>query len=105
MKVRIQKTTAGKWAGFTFVSDGAAYGEATKYGMQAPGKSYRGQIEAQLAAIIANPEAASAAYGMLTGQCGVCNRPLEDAVSVARGIGPICAAKKGWILKGVDAGA
>ena len=105
LKVRIKKPASGKWAGFTFVSDGAAYGEATRYGMQAPGKMYRGQIEAQLAAIIANPEAASAAYGMLTGQCGVCNRPLEDAVSVARGIGPICAAKKGWILKGVDAGA
>lgn len=105
LKVQVKKPDSGKWAGFVFVSDGAAYGQATRYGLQAPNGRYRGQIEAQLAAIIADPEAASAAYGQLTGHCGVCNRVLEDAVSVARGIGPICAAKQGWILNGVDTGA
>lgn len=27
------------------------------------------------------------------GTCGMCNRPLTDPVSIARGIGPECAAK------------
>lgn len=94
LKVRIQKPTApSRWAGFVFVSDGAAYGSARKYGRQAPGKSYSGDIVPQLTAILSNPIQACAAYGKLVGRCGVCGRKLEDEESVARGIGPICAGK------------
>lgn len=102
LKVQIKKPDSGKWAGFIFVSDGAAYGQAVRYGLQAPDGRYRGKIEAQLTTILADPKAASAAYGQLTGHCGVCNRVLEDAVSVARGIGPICATKQGWVLNGLE---
>jgi hypothetical protein len=35
------------------------------------------------------------AFGLQFGVCVVCGRELTDAVSVARGIGPVCA-KKGW---------
>ena len=30
-----------------------------------------------------------------TGTCSICRRPLEDAESLARGIGPVCADKVG----------
>jgi len=96
LKVLIKRPKDGKWAGFTFVSDAAVYGEQTKYGMQAPNKAYRGQIVDALTAIVADPKAAAVAYGHLTSTCSCCGRPLEDEVSVARGIGPVCAEKNGW---------
>jgi hypothetical protein len=33
------------------------------------------------------------AYGAITDHCGVCNLPLEDQISVERGIGPKCYKK------------
>lgn len=38
----------------------------------------------------ADPLATLATFGLKTGTCGVCGRRLEDAESVARGIGPVC---------------
>jgi hypothetical protein len=97
LKVKIDRPTPpSKWSGFTFVSDGAEYGQQKKYGRQAPGKLYTGDIKDALRAIAADPKAASAAYGKLVGRCGVCNRKLEDAESVERGIGPICVGKFNW---------
>jgi hypothetical protein len=93
LKLRVKRPTEGKWAGWVFVDDGAAYGYGTRYGKQAPGGRYVGQVQAELAAIIADPIAALAKYGALTDHCGVCSRPLEDETSVARGIGPKCWAK------------
>lgn len=95
LKVRISQGE-DKWQGFTFVTDGAEYGQGRRYGMQRPGQTYRGDIQAQLTVIAADPRAAAAAYGRLVGSCGLCGRKLEDPESVARGIGPICAAKHGW---------
>lgn len=85
-----------RWAGFVFVSDAAEYGRRRRYGMQRPGKWYVGEIENELRAILANPQGAAVAYGKLTSHCSVCGRPLEDSESIARGIGPVCAAKRGW---------
>lgn len=96
LKVRIDNVTKGKWAGWVFVKDGAEYGAERRYGKQAPGSTYKGEIESQLRAIAADPQEAAAEYGRLTGRCGICNRQLEDEQSVARGIGPVCAAKVGW---------
>lgn len=93
LKVEIDRPTKGRWAGFIFVRDGAVYGEGQRYGVQAPGEAYKGKIKDQLRAIAADPRAAAAAYGHLTGTCGRCRRPLEDAESVARGIGPVCWGK------------
>lgn len=95
LKIRIDKPTDGKWAGFVFVKDAAEYGQGKRYGMQRPGDLYRGDIQDALRAIVADPLAAAAAYGHLTGSCGVCGRHLEDEQSVARGIGPICFEKFG----------
>lgn len=73
LKVKIEHGRQGtKWEGTTFVSDGAAYGQRRTYGRQVPGSKYKGAIVAQLRAIVADPLAAMAAYGHLTGRCGRC---------------------------------
>lgn len=97
LKVKIDNVTdEGKWKGWVFVKDAAVYGEGKRYGSQRPNQNYKGDIEDVLRVIAANPAEASMAYGKLVGCCGVCGRPLENADSVARGIGPICAGKMGW---------
>lgn len=94
LKVRIRQVDKeGKWQGWTFVDDGAAYGQGRRYGRQAPGGTYSGDIEQALATIAANPKEAAREYGRLTGKCCICNRQLEDEQSVAKGIGPICEGK------------
>lgn len=45
---------------------------------------------------MSDPLASAIAYGRRTGQCSCCGRELTDPVSVAAGIGPICAGKFGW---------
>lgn len=92
LKLRVEHGE-GKWAGFVFVKDGAVYGEGKRYGMQKPGQSYRGQVQDALRVIVADPMAASAAYGKLTETCGVCGAHLENEESVAFGIGPVCRKK------------
>ena len=95
LKVCIKQGT-GKWKGWVFVSDAAVYGQRERYGAQRPSGRYEGKISDALALIAADPAAASAEYGRLTGTCGVCGRPLENEESVARGIGPVCAGRMGW---------
>lgn len=82
-----------RYHGWTFVDDGAAYGSRRTYGKQRPDGLYQGDVQEALATILKDPLAAQVAYGKLTGTCGYCGRLLEDEESVARGIGPICAAK------------
>lgn len=84
-----------RWMGWTFVDDGAEYGNRRTYGKQSPDGMYAGAIQDELRAVLADPMAAMIAYGKLTGTCGKCGRILEDEQSVAAGIGPICAAKMG----------
>jgi hypothetical protein len=50
----------------------------------------------QILEAAADPEAAAIAYGVRTGACSCCGRPLTAGVSIDRGIGPICATKYGW---------
>lgn len=84
-----------RYHGWTFVDDGAAYGNRRTYGKQRPDSMYQGDVQDALKTILADPFAAQVAYGKLTGTCGTCGRILEDEASVAAGIGPICAAKFG----------
>ena len=78
----------------TYAGDEAGFG--TKFGSQRPGSGeYHGDAVDLIESIVANPAGALAAYGHLTGTCSICRRPLEDAESLARGIGPICADKVG----------
>ena len=95
LKLQIDNVSKGKWEGWVFVKDAAEYGQQKRYGKQAPGSRYVGDVEDALAAILADPKAAAGAYGHLVGRCGVCNRTLEDEHSVELGIGPVCAQKFG----------
>lgn len=61
--------------------------------------SVRGCTEsdaAEVARTLENPQAAAEAHGLQSGECAICGRELTDPVSVARGIGPICAENFGW---------
>jgi Family of unknown function (DUF6011) len=95
LKVRIDAPKSGKWDGWVFVKDAAAYGEGKRYGSQRPGATYKGQIEDALRAIVADPTAAMFTYGQITGTCCFCALPLEKAESVRRGYGPTCADNNG----------
>lgn len=81
--------------GTVYVNDAAEYGVGQMYGKQYTGKGYQGKVQEALVAILADPQAAIIRYTELTSTCGCCGRPLEDATSVARGIGPVCARKLG----------
>jgi hypothetical protein len=49
-----------------------------------------------LQAVFADPAAAARLHGVQTGECSCCGRTLTDPVSIAAGIGPICADRYGW---------
>lgn len=88
---QVDKPDQGRWKGYTFV----------KQLIGAPG-SYRklpirfAGAQAILKEIEANPKQAMIDYGLQSGVCGRCSSPLTDPDSLARGIGPKCAAKSGW---------
>ena len=78
----------------TYAGEEAGFG--TKFGSQRPGSGdYHGDALDLIEAIVSNPAGSLSAYGHLTGTCSICRRPLEDAESLARGIGPVCADKVG----------
>lgn len=94
LKVRIAHGKEGsKWEGYTFVTDGAEYGQQVRYGTQRPEGIYTGKIQDKLEVIVANPQEAMRAYGRLVGQCGACGRLLENEASIEAGIGSVCASK------------
>lgn len=82
------KPTEGRWAGRAFLSSQAS---DTLY----PIRNFDTK-RLILAAIAADPKAASLRYGQELGVCGVCGRTLTDESSRSAGIGPICAEKTGW---------
>lgn len=85
----IQQPEAGRWSGWTFVKNGSEYADE-RFGSQKPGGTYWGSQADLLARIVEQPTEAMKHYGTITGRCAICNRTLEDEVSVARGIGPVC---------------
>lgn len=92
---RLKVAIRFKRNGDVYVDDAAVYGHGQFYGRQLVGEAYRGKIESELRAILADPHAAVVKYAALTDRCGVCNTHLEDETSIARGMGPVCAAKFG----------
>lgn len=54
------------------------------------------EVKAALDEIAVNPREAAIRYGRETGICACCGAKLTDPVSVAAGIGPICAGKWGF---------
>lgn len=95
LKLEVDVVAKGKWAGWVFVRNAAEYGPGAgeRLGAQRPGQEYKGRAVDALAAVLADPKAAMAAYGHLTGTCGACGRHLEDEASIAAGMGPVCAKK------------
>lgn len=84
---KVDTPTEGKWAGWTFVKV-----QASDDYFPIKGEARRPILEA----IALDPQAATARYGHELGICGVCSRTLTDEESRARGIGPVCAQKRGW---------
>lgn len=52
--------------------------------------------EREILDVCRDPKSAALSFGRKTGRCSVCNRKLTDPVSVANGIGPICAERFGF---------
>lgn len=53
----------------------------------------------QVMEVANNPTEAAIKYGHQTGECSICGRHLDNAISVYNGIGPICAEKMGYPLQ------
>lgn len=85
---KVDRPTEGRWAGYVFVK------------LMLSDEEQRMSRDASLAIMLkiaeAGAEAASLAYGLHIGECGVCGRTLTNDDSRARGIGPKCAANLGW---------
>ncbi|MBW3613915.1 MAG: hypothetical protein KY439_01210 [Actinobacteria bacterium] len=93
--LRLHRPESGRWAGWILV-DEVLGGEVTRArGHQRPGAAYRGPLASAVAAVVADPAAASARYGAAIGRCGLCGRALTTTASRMRGIGPICAERLG----------
>ena len=85
-------------AGYIYVKAGETYlGKISPRGEWS--RSYDcSEIEhTRVQEIARDPFGALVEYGHRTGNCGICSRPLSDPESVERGIGPVCAAKYGWL--------
>lgn len=82
---KIDKPQDGKWVGRTFVKRVVSdYDYPMKFSIQ---------LDALNRIVAADPAKALEAYGHELGKCGICSRALTDPESIARGIGPVCAAK------------
>jgi hypothetical protein len=86
-----------KWFGFVFVATGSEYHDRTTIAVVTPrgtfGVKTSARGEAVTNAIAADPIGRMAEFGQITGRCGRCGRVLEDADSIAAGLGPICQQK------------
>jgi hypothetical protein len=82
---RVSNPDKGKWVGFTFLVQYSGDNEERIR----PGAKY----DAILRHIMENPLGSAQDYGKHSGHCGICGIQLTDPVSLARGIGPICAQK------------
>lgn len=52
----------------------------------------------QIVETMNSPQIAAVKFGHQTGQCSICGRRLDNKISIALGIGPICSEKFGWTL-------
>ena len=83
----VQKPTEGKWAGYTFVKRRASD--------ETINTSVAESVRV-LTAIVADPVGASLLFGQAMGICPECGRSLTKQESRDRGIGPVCARKRGY---------
>lgn len=102
VKVKNNARSEGEraWTGFGFIRpDGAV--SIWQRAVANPGVA--DGIEALSVVIDApDPLVHGFAYALATGRCWVCNRELDDPVSVLNKIGPICAKKIGYQMKSLS---
>lgn len=84
-----------------WVGDHRQWPDQTNYGRISgdrfmPRRDCPDAILKALAEIDADPAAAAKVYGKKTGSCCCCGAELTDPVSIANGIGPICAENYGF---------
>lgn len=77
------------WRGFAFVGSGKSPLHIAVW------RRFAGDpwLKMELDQLLANPEAAVEHWTKTTATCAVCGRELRNEASIARGIGPICAAR------------
>lgn len=90
-----------KTPGHINITDGGRFGSNRYFGRLTPDgkvfyKNAPQSVIALLTAFNADPQAEIKVQGLRTGQCCACGRELTDPVSLANGIGPICAEKYGF---------
>jgi hypothetical protein len=88
---QVDKPTKGRWDGYVFIK--RLIGAPGTYQKVAVAAADRHRL---LDRIEHDPKKAMIDYGKESGVCGRCASPLSDPDSLARGIGPKCAAKSGW---------
>lgn len=71
-------------------------GKISAEGLFMPSRECDEALKAKIATIMLDPLAAAIEHGKLTGECSCCGRKLTDPVSVANGIGPVCAEGFGF---------
>jgi hypothetical protein len=91
--VRFYKVSTGspdseRWAGFRFVN---RFVSDELFPVKGQDRAY------VLNEINKDPAAASRLFGVESRACGVCGRRLTRRISRALGIGPVCAAKTGFV--------
>ena len=88
--------------GHVNVTDGGPFGANTYFGRIDPeGRAFlrdtaKGDVEELLGRFDADPDGEIKEQGARTGNCCCCGRELTDPVSVANGIGPVCAGRWGF---------
>jgi Family of unknown function (DUF6011) len=85
-----------KWEGMIFVKTGDKKLGAIKGGKFTRRFECTNAEEAAVLDACSDPLKAAIAYGKAWSACAVCGQTLTNDGSIARGIGPICAAKYGW---------
>ena len=86
----------GKNPGAVYLKSGDEYLGKVAGGRLQVAYGVAAETAAQLRDALVDPLAGAVAYGRETGSCSCCGRELTDPVSIAAGIGPICATKFGF---------
>jgi hypothetical protein len=66
-----------------------------------PSRDYKesDEIRTEILLTMSEPRETAIKYGRETGQCSICGRRLDNALSIFNAIGPICAEKLGFPLQ------
>jgi hypothetical protein len=86
----------GKNAGAIYIKQGDDYLGKVLGGVLQTVSACSPEQRARIVEVCATPLEAAIAHGKKTGKCSCCGRLLENAESIALGIGPICMEKYGW---------